>query len=284
MNCQDFSSIVNELASYELMDAGTREAGRSHAVICGQCAARLMDAQAVNSGLLTAAGAETAEAPARVKQSLLAAFAAQQTANGNRKEAAAAPGVVIEIASWRKRPRWIAAAGVAAAAVLLIALLLPALLRTSKPEPQTQATKTEVAPSGSTTKGVAPAPQTSPESPLAGGSNTSADKKPSNYSRDRTPALVRNNTPRSQKNVRSATATVAATVRKSVSNDYFPLTGDGEWNRGAHRIITIGTHQPGIADERRARGRVGKSRSGIGGRRRSARDPSRSGIGKHRPI
>ena len=218
MNCKDFSNIVNELAAHELIDATTREAGRAHAAICVYCAAKLRDAQGINSGLVVAAGAETEEAPARVKQSLLAAFAAQQSVSTglNETEVKIAPGIIVEISNWRM-PWWVAAAGVAVAAALLIALLLPSLLRVSRPELPKQAVNPKVAPAPTV-----PAPGDKQQNHLAG-----VDKDPisdhRNFSRSskaRAPGLVRRTPRLLDRSEGSETTTVA----KKVNNDYFPLT------------------------------------------------------------
>ncbi|HZT59371.1 MAG TPA: hypothetical protein VFA21_12160 [Pyrinomonadaceae bacterium] len=122
MNCQDFDTVAGELADARLMDAATRDAGLGHAATCVECAARLMHERGVSATLRVAASAETEEASARVKHSLLAAFAEQQ-------KTATAPATVVEISS-RRKPRWRVALA-AAAAVVLLSLALPSLLRLS---------------------------------------------------------------------------------------------------------------------------------------------------------
>jgi hypothetical protein len=222
MNCHDFGNIVNELAAYELMDAGTRETGRAHAAICSYCAARLSDAQAVNSGLLVAAGAETEEAPARIRQSLLAAFAAQHAVSAEQKtkEVEIASGVVIEISSWRL-PRWVAVAGVAAAAVLLIALLLPSLLRAPRP-----AAKASASNDGPATP-AAPATVPTPKKAISGMPVRDQNKTTTNELRNtsrrnpgRTLAMARK-TPRFKDRLEN---NKTDTVARNARNDYFPLT------------------------------------------------------------
>jgi hypothetical protein len=124
MNCQDFNTVVGELADARLMDAATRDAGLQHAAACVECAARFMHERSVGATLRVASRAETEEAPARVKQSLLAAFAEQQKIMA----ASPAPATVVELSS-RRAPRWRIALAAAAAAVVLVSLALPSLLR-----------------------------------------------------------------------------------------------------------------------------------------------------------
>ena len=118
MNCEDFNDIINELADYKPMAVTIRDAGVSHAALCVDCAAKLANARAVSSTLLLAAGAESEAAPARIKENLLAAFAAQQQMDS-------ATNNVASIFSGRKLGWWTAAA-VAAAAVIVFAGILPA--------------------------------------------------------------------------------------------------------------------------------------------------------------
>lgn len=137
MSCQDFKRVVEELADGRLMDAAARDAGLSHAALCVGCAARLMEARGIGVGLRVAARAETEEAPARVRATLLEAFAAQQrTAHAEQRPEAARPSNVAGLTSPRAARRWLAAAAAAAAAVVLLSLTLPSLVRVSPSKPQ----------------------------------------------------------------------------------------------------------------------------------------------------
>ena len=120
MNCEDFNNIINELADYKPMAVTTRDAGVSHVALCADCAARLANARAVSASLLLAAGAESEDAPVRIKADLLTAFATQQ----QLRSATDRVVPLVPIASRRKLGRWTAAA-VAAAAVVVFALMLP---------------------------------------------------------------------------------------------------------------------------------------------------------------
>jgi hypothetical protein len=139
MSCQDFERVVEELADGRLMDAAARDAGLRHAALCVECAARLMEARGIGAGLRVAARAETEEAPARVRATLLAAFAEQQrggVAEQSREDAA--PSNVVGLASRRAARRWFAVGAAAAAAVVLLSLTLNSLVRFSTQDSQTQ--------------------------------------------------------------------------------------------------------------------------------------------------
>ena len=162
MNCQDFNAVVGELADARLMDAATRDAGLQHAAACVECAARFMHERSVGATLRVASRAETEEAPARVRQSLLAAFAEQQKIMA----AAPAPATVVELSS-RRAPRWRIALAAAAAAVVLVSLALPSLLRVAPdssqvPPPDMRAALTVPSvptPPAMATVGTSPTPQ-----------------------------------------------------------------------------------------------------------------------------
>lgn len=75
MSCQDFETIIVEIARNRLMEAATRERGLAHIETCGQCAARLVEERALSAKLRAlSAAAEEEEIPARVETALLAAF------------------------------------------------------------------------------------------------------------------------------------------------------------------------------------------------------------------
>lgn len=132
MSCQDFRRVVEELADGRLMDAAARDAGLSHAARCAECAARLMEARGIGAGLRVAARAETEEAPARVRASLLAAFAAQQrTVPAAQRPEESRPANVVGLSSPRVARWWFAAGAAAAAAVVLLSLTLSSLVRVS---------------------------------------------------------------------------------------------------------------------------------------------------------
>lgn len=153
MNCEDFNKIVDDLAEYRPMSATIRDASVSHAALCPDCAGKLVDARAVGSYLLEAARAESEQAPARLRQNLLTAFADLQ-----RQQAA--PVRVVDISSRRTKRSWMAVAA-AIAAVILLAIVLS--VWRNAPLPGTQPSFQASAPdSPVTTPAIAPQPGSSP--------------------------------------------------------------------------------------------------------------------------
>jgi hypothetical protein len=75
MNCQNFESIVNDLARQQMLEASVREQALAHTSECGDCALRLEDERALTQKLraLTIEMNEVG-APARIETELLAAF------------------------------------------------------------------------------------------------------------------------------------------------------------------------------------------------------------------
>lgn len=144
MNCEDFNKIIHELADYKPMQAATRDAGVSHIALCADCAAKLAGARAVSTSLVVAAGAESEEAPIKIKENLMAAFAAlhqpesvkprgiQAVPRFEVVENSVAEMPVVDISMRRRRQRWTVAA-VAIAAVILLAVVLPNWRKTSAP-------------------------------------------------------------------------------------------------------------------------------------------------------
>jgi hypothetical protein len=111
MNCQNFESIVNELARQQLMEANVREQALAHTADCEACALSLADERGLTQKLRAVANEMNGlEAPARIEDELLGAF---------RKHKLAEPGRSANYA-WRY---W----ATAAAAVLLIVTGIAAL-------------------------------------------------------------------------------------------------------------------------------------------------------------
>jgi hypothetical protein len=80
MNCQNFETIINDLARDQIMDAAARDSALAHASACARCAVRLADERMLSAGLRRLALSANAEAaPARVEARLLAALREQQT-------------------------------------------------------------------------------------------------------------------------------------------------------------------------------------------------------------
>lgn len=80
MNCQNFETMINDLAREQIMDAAARDSALAHTSACTRCAARLADERMLSAGLRRlAASANTEEAPARVEARLLATLRERQT-------------------------------------------------------------------------------------------------------------------------------------------------------------------------------------------------------------
>lgn len=166
MNCQQFETIVGDLARGLPLEARAREEARAHEGACARCGARLANARALSAGLRgLAASTETATAPPRVEANLLAAFRAH-AAQGAGVEAAPPRAPVTRAAeriapvnervvtlarpAAQGRRTWAktlgAAATAAAAAVALFILVPPpeSVPPTGAGAPQTAATSSTV--------------------------------------------------------------------------------------------------------------------------------------------
>lgn len=114
MNCQEFELIAGELANDQLMSAKARVNALAHARTCEPCAGRLANERMLAASLVNLADSTAAEAPARVKQSLRAAFDAQYA------KPAAAPNLIqmpVRTNQWR----WALAAAAAVVVFLAVA-------------------------------------------------------------------------------------------------------------------------------------------------------------------
>jgi hypothetical protein len=115
MNCQNFESIVHELARQQMMEANVREQALVHTDECGVCALRLEDERALTQklGALTSKMSQV-EAPARIETELLAAFRKQRFTNQSARRGRSA---VHDLRYW----------ATAAAAVLLVVIGIAAM-------------------------------------------------------------------------------------------------------------------------------------------------------------
>ena len=119
MNCQNFESIVNELARQQRLQANVREQALAHTGNCQMCALRLADERALTQKLRAVSSEmNEMETPARIETELLAAFQKQQLTNQFTRRgrsvihdwrywataAAAVLLIVIGIAAMRSRP------------------------------------------------------------------------------------------------------------------------------------------------------------------------------------
>ncbi|HEV3468962.1 MAG TPA: hypothetical protein VG148_06545 [Pyrinomonadaceae bacterium] len=132
MNCQNFETVVGDLARGVPLDARARREAREHKESCANCAARLADERALSAGLRRlAASTEAAAAPPRVEANLLAAFRAAAHVEPARERTLPAAGKVVPLARPQAARRWswvktaAASATAAAAAVTLFALIPP---------------------------------------------------------------------------------------------------------------------------------------------------------------
>lgn len=132
MNCQEFESRVETLARGALADARLLAEAAAHEEACAACALRLADLRALSTGLRAlASGMKSAEAPARVEATLLAAFRAR--AASERVEEPARAGddaeVVVQMPARVPVRQWswartAAVASLAAAASLALFVLV----------------------------------------------------------------------------------------------------------------------------------------------------------------
>src|SRR5262249_23138740 len=157
MNCQDFETIIIEVARDRLMDALERERALEHVGACASCATLLVEERALSRDLraLSAqAGAE--EIPARLETSLLTAF--RQRAATPNVAPAASPG----------RRRWL----LVAAALITFGLSLAGWIALTQ--------EREAATTGSTDGGIATTPAVSqaPEKPSQPPSQIFAVRRP----------------------------------------------------------------------------------------------------------
>src|SRR6185312_3554890 len=208
MSCKDFKAIVNELVYDKVVSAETRQTGFAHAAMCANCALLLSETQDVRSALQMTIAAEAEEAPARVKEFLLAAFA-------NQTKATASPATVVSISSHR-RIGWLSVAAIAAAAVLLIALLPPVLLRRSAPAPNHGRNDLNAgnATPLSNPKAITAEPGSTPVT-----QSTNGPQPPRHIKDYRLTARASRNAPREEK---ANTALAAATSK--TTNEFLPLT------------------------------------------------------------
>ena len=81
MNCQDFETIIIEIARDQLMDAAARERGLEHVQRCASCATLLVEERALSRDLRAlSARAAAEEISERIEIALLSAFRQHDTA------------------------------------------------------------------------------------------------------------------------------------------------------------------------------------------------------------
>jgi hypothetical protein len=110
MNCNEFETLVNDLARKRMMDAALRNETDSHAKDCARCHARLIEEKQLTVGLRALAILdENKKAPASMEASLLAAF--RKNSSSTHTPIAAMPSLS-STASHKSRINlwWVAAA------------------------------------------------------------------------------------------------------------------------------------------------------------------------------
>ncbi|HVF57561.1 MAG TPA: hypothetical protein VM934_15505 [Pyrinomonadaceae bacterium] len=158
MNCQNFETMMGDLARGALMDASVRESALGHEASCARCAARLADRRSLAEGLRTlAATTKNAEAPVSVEENLLAAFRARAAAGTGvvgvvnatqTREPGAASAQPLNFKQWSWRKTFGTAAVAAAAAVILLMLIPSAIYvpRTERASAGSEVSQETVAP------------------------------------------------------------------------------------------------------------------------------------------
>jgi hypothetical protein len=214
MNCQNFETIVNDLARQQMMEANSRDQALAHTDECGQCALKLADERALTQKLrqLTSEMGGL-EAPGRIEGELLAAF---------RKQKFIEP----RPSANRRRAYWATAI---AAAVLLTVVSIVAISMRPRPT-QTAAEGTYVPPFrpgiAITTKGPDSLPIDGGQKPmiLPGQRNTLASYKPKR--RVNSQALrsnSANSAPDKDALVVDSDSTVAANYDNEIATDFMPV-------------------------------------------------------------
>ena len=144
MNCQEFETIVNDLAGGRLWDGRKRETGLAHTGECPRCSARLANERLLSYELVELGREERqVQAPHRLKADLMAAFAAQHAAPA----AAPVAAPLAEVVAFPQRsrtPYW--AMAIAAAAIVALGLIIPLRSWLGRGNPAPQASVPTVAP------------------------------------------------------------------------------------------------------------------------------------------
>jgi len=172
MNCQQFTSLITEVARGQILDAASRDGAMRHAESCQACAARLAQERSLTNALRTVAldmkDHHSGGAPDRLEAKLLAAFR-DSHAPSNTTVTTAAPAslpasVTTRGPAWHRQTRRTALVATAIAASLVL-LVLATLYRqfTQTAPPQVIATKDDPQSSGEGAR-VNPSPSSIPPS------------------------------------------------------------------------------------------------------------------------
>jgi len=215
MNCKEFEAMINDLACEHLMLATKRVHALAHKESCVRCATRLAEERLLTERLRMVADAEVIETPARVKASLMAAFAEQ---SGMPVSPVAAVPVKLEPVSMSKPTatnRWSGWAMVAAAAIIvLLAAVTIRLLnaRTSVDAAPNIPSMTAEGTKEPSTHEPTAAPESKQSDKIAG----THEEKP-----QRERQIAKNDKPRK---VQSTTIASNQVAKNEVVTDYIPLT------------------------------------------------------------
>jgi hypothetical protein len=214
MNCKEFEDLINDLACEHLMLANKRAQAFAHTESCPRCAARLAEERLLTERLRLVSDAEVIEAPARLKASLMAAFAER---NGVSAAPVAATPVKFEPVNLAKptaidrRSHWAMAA--AAAILVLLTPVTVRLLSTGSNAPLTTAIATTMPTLH--LRESHPLKLNEPKTPVSG-------KQPGETSRSTSARhIAKNDRPRK---AQSASVDTNQLAQNEVVTDYIPLT------------------------------------------------------------
>ena len=204
MRCQQFESVVSDLACEKMMEAGLRNSAIAHAQVCARCASRLSDERTLTKALHAAADAEQAIAPDRVKSRLMEAFGQPR-----------AELPVIAPGHKRRLSRWALAA--AAAILALASIPVVGWLMSASPQPPTVAgSNTSPSPAPDGKQGSVAGSNINATEPAVAINNGSAHKTANENTR-------RGNSGRERKVIARAHSTRKASGNEAVT-DFIPLT------------------------------------------------------------
>jgi negative regulator of sigma E activity len=212
MTCEEFERIVTDLACEFLIEAASRKRALAHAQACLRCAGRLQQERALTAALNEVASADTAEAPARTRAALLAAFQQQS-----------APAVVT-LPALTSQPLARRSRGAMAAAVMLAALLIVLQLLNQQSKVEMSAVAEATVAGTASLPGPTLKPNDAKGQPSAGSKATTAeDRKSVEVDKD-----VHITPPRTRRRMRAVYSPELARANKSAPSetvtDFIPLT------------------------------------------------------------
>jgi hypothetical protein len=228
MNCKEFEAILNDLACEHLMLASKRVQALAHQESCARCAARLAEERLLSERLRLVAESEVIETPARVKASLMAAFAERHGSTSAPPAAVPIRFAPAELAQAHSAARW-SRRSIAAAAAILI-LLAVVSLRLLSGGASTVATPdlpmNAQGKPGSAPRVEPPADEPSPRATNPGGAITKdkSRKELANEQSGRAQGIDRLAVKRQARKSETNNGAVNQLARNEVVTDYIPLT------------------------------------------------------------